>query len=53
VRKRKGMPSTFESKGEENKSKSKKKIDSAKITQAATNPNPNPRLLWAPIQQHQ
>ena len=32
------MPSTFESKGEENKSKSKKKIDSAKITQAATNP---------------
>ena len=33
------MPSTFESKGEENKSKSKKKIDSAKISQAATNPN--------------
>ena len=33
------MPSTFESKGEDNKSKSKKKIDSAKITQAATKPN--------------
>jgi len=35
------MPSTFESKGEENKSKSKKKIDSAKIKQATTNPNAN------------
>jgi hypothetical protein len=40
------MPSTFESKGEENKSKSKKKIDSAKIKQATTNPNANK------VQQH-
>jgi hypothetical protein len=44
------MPSTFESKGEDNKSKSKKKIDSAKITQAATNPNSNPNPRKA--QQH-
>ena len=32
------MPSTFESKGEENKSKSKKKTDTAKITKPVSNP---------------
>ena len=40
------MPSTFESKGEDNKSKSKKKINSAKIAKTDANQNPNK------VQQH-
>lgn len=46
------MPSTFESKGEDNKSKSKKKINSAKATEPASNHSTNANTSANKVQQH-